>query len=78
MPWTNNPSIDSLRQQYKAALTAHEACRRALIEAKASGATPSAQLVDAERAASALLQDVRAKLLTEMTKAIMGTSETRR
>jgi hypothetical protein len=76
MPWTNNSSIDALRLQYNAALTAHNAHRRSLIEARTSGATPSAELIDADRAASALLQDVRAKLLSEMTKAIMGNSET--
>ena len=72
MPWANNPKISSLRMQYNAALAAHSAAKRALIEATVSGIKPSAELVDTATRASAALEDVRAKLLAEMTKAITG------
>ena len=37
MPWANNPKFSSLRMQYNAALAAHSAAKRALIEATVSG-----------------------------------------
>ena len=75
MPWTNNSSIQSLRLQYNAALTAHKVSRQMLIDAKADGATPSVELVDGEARAKAALENVRAKLLDAITNAIMGRSE---
>jgi hypothetical protein len=75
MPWANNAVIQSLRMQYNAALTAHKASRLALMDASIGGATPSAEMVDAEVKSSALLEKVRAKLLAEMTKAIVGHSD---
>jgi hypothetical protein len=75
MPWANNSLIQSLRLQYNAAMTAHKASRQALIGATIEGATPSAELVDAEARARTQLEDIRAKLLAAMTSAIMGSSE---
>ena len=72
MPWTNNASIQSLRLQYNAALTAHKASRQAVVDAKMDGATPAASLIETERKANALLAEIRAKLLAEMTTAITG------
>ena len=75
MPWTNSPEIQSLRLQYNAALTAHSASKRTLLEAMINGATPLPELIAAEAKAKALLEDVRAKLLAAMTKAINSGAE---
>jgi hypothetical protein len=75
MPWADNPQIDSLRLQYNSALAAHRTAKRALIQARLAGATPMADLVAVEKESSAMLEEVRAKLLAEMTKAITGGSE---
>jgi hypothetical protein len=75
MPWANNAVIQSLRMQYNAALTAHKASRLALMDARIGGVTPSAEVVDAEVKSSVLLEEIRAKLLAEMTKAIVGDPE---
>lgn len=72
MPWANNALIQSLRLQYNAALAAHSSSKRALIEARMGGTTPASELVATETAAKALLEDIRAKLLAQMTKAIAG------
>ena len=37
MPWANNAAIQSLRLQYNAALTAHSAAKRTLMEAMIDG-----------------------------------------
>ena len=76
MPWADNPLIESLRLQYNAALAAHRTAKRALIQARLAGAPPNHELVAAEKKSSALLEEVRAKLLAEMTKAITSGSET--
>jgi len=75
MPWTNSPEIQSLRLQYNAALTAHSAAKRALLDAMIHGATPLPELIEAEAKAKAALEVLRAKLLAEMTKAITAGSE---
>ena len=75
MPWTNNAVIQSLRLQYNAALSAHSAAKRTLLDAMIDGATPLPELIAAEVKAKAVLEDVRAKLLAEMTKAINSGAE---
>ena len=77
MPWTNNPSIQSLRLQYNAAIAAHSAAKRALIEAMMNAQTLLPELVAAEAKAASLLTEIRAKLLAEVTEAITGGIETK-
>jgi hypothetical protein len=75
VPWANNASIQSLRWQFNAALTAHSAAKRTLLAAMIDGTSPLPGLIAAEAKAKSVLEDVRAKLLAEMTKAITGGSE---
>jgi hypothetical protein len=75
MPRANNASIESLRWQFNAALKTHSGSKRALIEAMIDGSPPLPGLIAAEAKAKASLEDVRANLLAEMTKAITGGSE---
>ena len=75
MPWADNPLIESLRLQYNAALAAHHTAKRALIQARLAGAIPMAELLAVEKKSSALLEEIRKKLLAEMTKAITSGSE---
>ena len=48
MPWANNASIQSLRLQFRAALTAHSESKRTLIEAMIDGTPPLPELIAAE------------------------------
>jgi hypothetical protein len=72
MPWANNAVIQALRWQFNAALTAHSEAKRTLLEAMIDGSPPLPGLIAAEAKAKASLEDVRAKLLAEVTKAITG------
>jgi hypothetical protein len=75
MPWANNAAIQSLRWQFNAALAAHSQAKRTLMEAMIDGSPPLPGLIAAEAKAKASLAAIRAKLLAEKTKAIMGGSE---
>ena len=75
MPWANNATIQSLRMHYNAALTAHSDAKRNLLEAMIDGTSPLPELIATEAKAKASLEDIRAKLLAEMTKAITGGAE---
>lgn len=71
MPWANNSTIDSLRMQYNAALSAHRDRHRAVIEARMQGSLSPA-LVENETRARQHLEEIRANLLAAMTRAIIG------
>jgi len=63
----NDPTTQSLRLKYNAALSAHAACSRTLTEATMRGEIPSPTLVDAEARARVAMEDARAKLFAAMT-----------
>jgi hypothetical protein len=72
MPLAYNPTIDALRVQYNAALSAYRDRNRALIEARIEGAPRSLALADEETRARQQLEKVRASLLAAMTQPIIG------
>jgi dihydroxyacid dehydratase/phosphogluconate dehydratase len=70
MPWNSNPTMQALRLTYNAAVAAHAACSRALMEATLCGGQASPELIEAEAKAKALLAETRARLHNAMALAM--------
>ena len=51
MPWSHDPTVQTLRLTYNAAVGAHAACARAITDATMRGEIPSQQLLESENKA---------------------------
>ena len=72
MPWSHDPTVQSLRLKYNAALAAHHESMRTLNEASMSGSPLSAAAVEKEARARAELERARAQLYDAMAAIVAG------
>jgi hypothetical protein len=70
MPWSHDPKVQALRLKYNAALAAHQACARALMEAALAGISPSGSAVEKEVEARAELDRAREALYAAMASIV--------